>query len=223
MDRPGEDRPVLDAGGFAQWVAALFAALTTDAESDVPCGTCTACCTSSQFVHIAPDEVDTLARIPSQLLFSAPMRPTGHMVMGYDERGHCPMFVDNTCSIYAARPRTCRVYDCRVFTASGITDDDPNRAAIDAQARRWRFDYRTSDDRNRQDAVRAAAAYIDRIGQRLDAFAVPSNPTQRAVLAVEIHHAFMAGDGPNNHDEVAVNAALRQALGSLRPPNSPPP
>ena len=60
----------------------------------MPCGTCTACCTSSQFVHIGPDEVDTLAHIPAELLFPAPRMPKGHVLLGYDERGHCPMLID---------------------------------------------------------------------------------------------------------------------------------
>ena len=38
-------------------------------ESDVPCNGCTACCRSSQFVHVGPDEADTLAHIPAELLF----------------------------------------------------------------------------------------------------------------------------------------------------------
>ncbi|HET7720760.1 MAG TPA: YkgJ family cysteine cluster protein, partial [Acidimicrobiales bacterium] len=101
----------LPAGRFSTWLVRIGV--------DVPCGTCTACCTSSQFVHIGPDERDTLSRIPKALLFPAPGQPKGHVVMGYDERGHCPMFVDGACSIYEHRPRTCRTYDCRVFPAAG--------------------------------------------------------------------------------------------------------
>ncbi|HJV08323.1 MAG TPA: YkgJ family cysteine cluster protein, partial [Acidimicrobiales bacterium] len=93
----------LPAGRFSTWLAQL-----AGGDVDVPCGACTACCTSSQFVHIGPDESETLARIPPALLFPAPGLPKGHVVMGYDERGHCPMFVDGGCSIYEARPRTCR-------------------------------------------------------------------------------------------------------------------
>ncbi len=80
-------------------------ALRGDGGTDVPCGTCTACCTSSQFVHIEPDETDTLAHIPADVLFPAPLAPRGHVLLGYDERGHCPMLVDNACSIYEHRPR----------------------------------------------------------------------------------------------------------------------
>jgi hypothetical protein len=129
----------LDAGDFRAWAEGLERALHDDvddisgAASDVPCGECTACCTSSQFIHIEPDEKQTLARIPSDLLFPAPLRPVGHVVMGFDERGHCPMLVDSTCSIYGVRPRTCRTYDCRVLAASGIELGEPTRQRIALQ------------------------------------------------------------------------------------------
>ena len=43
----------LAAGDFEAWITGMQAALRGEQESDVPCGTCTACCTSSRFVHIA--------------------------------------------------------------------------------------------------------------------------------------------------------------------------
>jgi len=71
-------------------------------------------------VHIGPDEHETLARIPAALRFPAPGSPHGHVVLGYDEHGRCPMLVDGGCSIYEHRPRTCRTYDCRIFPATGV-------------------------------------------------------------------------------------------------------
>jgi len=103
------------AGRFGPWLAGMHEALDGTADSDVPCGTCTACCHAAQFIHIAPDETDTLAHIPPALLFPAPRAPKGHVLMGYDRDGRCPMLVGDRCSIYAHRPRTCRTYDCSVF------------------------------------------------------------------------------------------------------------
>ena len=143
-------------------------ALAGDRAADVPCGTCTACCTSAQFVHIGPDEAGTLAHIPSALLFPAPQMPQGHVLLGYDERGHCPMLVDGRCSIYEHRPRTCRTYDCRVFAAAGIEPDQP---LIAERARRWRFG---GDGQEQRVAIRAAAASLD-----------ARTATDRAVGAVE--------------------------------------
>lgn len=179
-----DDGP-LPAGDFSAWLAGMQRALRGDGGSDVPCGGCTACCTSSQFVHIGADEADTLAHIPAELLFPAPRTPDGTVVMGYDENGHCPMLVDGACSIYEYRPRTCRTYDCRVFPAAGVDVDDEAQVAIGRRARRWRFAFPTEADRNQHAAVRAAAAFVhEREG-------VPMSATQRAVLAIELHERFL--------------------------------
>jgi hypothetical protein len=54
-----------EAGDFSSWLAGMQAAIRGERGSDVPCDGCTACCTSSQFIHVGPDETDTLARIPA--------------------------------------------------------------------------------------------------------------------------------------------------------------
>ena len=132
---------------FSEW----FEEFDASSDMQVPCGACTACCTSSQFVHIAPDENDALAHIPAELRFRAPGLPKGHFVMGYDERGHCPMLIDGDCSIYEHRPRTCRAYDCRVFAVTGVEPE--GQPAIAARVREWRFEI---DDWKQWNAVGAA-------------------------------------------------------------------
>jgi uncharacterized protein len=191
--------PDLPAGPFSAWLDGVQAAIAGVADSDVPCGDCTGCCTASQFVHVGPDDADALAHIPRELLFPAPGLPHGHLLMGYDERGHCPMLVDGACSIYEHRPRTCRVYDCRVFAAAGIEPEVDGAASdggieIARRARRWAFDHPTALDQARHDAVRAAAAFLD--GPRAARAGVPVGlgATRRAVLAVEVHDAFLASD-----------------------------
>jgi Fe-S-cluster containining protein len=152
----------LPAGEFGAWERAFRRALDEGGTSDVPCAGCTACCRSSQFVHVDPDEIDTLAHIPSELLVPAPNLPRGHMVMGYDERGHCPMLGDDGCSIYEHRPRTCRTYDCRVFAATGV---EPASDAIAERVSRWEFSYANSDARARHNALRQTrdlAAFMPR-------------------------------------------------------------
>lgn len=119
---------------LADWLTQLGRALTGDADMDVPCGGCVACCTSSQFVLVEPGDIAARAAIPAELLVQAPGLPGGHLLMGHDERGRCPMLIDGACSIYDERPRTCRTYDCRVFTASGVRpDDQPDIAAAAAR------------------------------------------------------------------------------------------
>lgn len=184
--------PDLEAGVFSSWMAEMQAALRDERASDVPCNGCTACCTSSQFIHIGPDETDTLAHIPAELLFPAPRFPPGHVLLGYDDRGHCPMLIENRCSIYPHRPRTCRTYDCRVFPAAGI--DNHEKIQISRRARRWRFTYPSPADRTERDGVRAAATYLAGHRDQLPEGAAPTDATQLAVLAVEIHEIFLGRD-----------------------------
>ncbi|MGH9098164.1 MAG: YkgJ family cysteine cluster protein [Acidimicrobiales bacterium] len=195
------DDPDLDAGVFSAWMIEVQAALGGERASDVPCDGCTACCTSSQFIHIAPDEADALAHIPVELLFPAPRFPPGHVLLGYDHRGHCPMLIDNRCSIYPHRPRTCRTYDCRVFAAAGLDNDD-DKIQITRQARRWRFSYPTPADRAEQDGVRAAARYLTGHRDQLSESVTPRDATQLAVLAIEMHGLFLGRDGQTG--ELAV-------------------
>ncbi len=183
----------LSAGDFSSWLIEMQGALRGEHGSDVPCGGCTACCTSSQFIHIGPDETDAISRIPAELLFPAPRLPRGHVLLGYDERGHCPMLIDSQCAIYEHRPRTCRTYDCRVFPAAGLGLDH-DKALIARQAQRWRFSHPTRTDRTLHDAVRAAATFLLEHTGLLPDGAAATNPTQLAVLAIELHDVFLGSD-----------------------------
>ena len=191
----------LAAGDFSSWMSEMQLALDGEGDALVLCAGCTACCTSSQFIHIGPDETDTLAHVPAELLFPAPRLPHGHVLLGYDQRGHCPMLIDNQCSIYEHRPRTCRTYDCRIFPATGVSLDDDEKGLIARQARRWQFSFPTATDRSQRDAVRAAATFLrDHPGAASEA--VPPNATQRAVLAIEVHDEFLRHDPVTNRPTV---------------------
>lgn len=192
-DREGGGQGDLPAGEFSAWLHGMQSALRGERGSDVPCEGCTACCTSSQFVHIGPDETETLSHIPRELLFPALGMPAGHVVLGYDEHGRCPMLTDDRCSIYEHRPRTCRTYDCRVFPAAGLELDD-DKGLIAQRARRWRFDLPTGVDRNELDAVRAAGSFLQDHEGLLSEGSPPTSPTQLAVLAIEVHDAFLHHD-----------------------------
>jgi hypothetical protein len=207
-----DDRKLV-AGDFSAWADAMRLAIREQRDSDVPCNGCTACCRSSQFVHIAPDETETLAHIPTELLFPAPGRPRGHVVLGYDERGHCPMLIDDQCSIYEHRPNACRTYDCRVFAAAGI-DAGAEKPEITHRVRRWVFSFPAPDDRTERDAVLAAAAFLgDRPDMMRDA-GIPENETQLAVAAFDVHEVFLHRDEQTGRlaviepDASVVRAAL---------------
>jgi hypothetical protein len=112
--------------------------------------------------------------------------------MGYDERGHCPMLVDERCSIYEHRPRTCRTYDCRVFPAAGVTPDPGS--PVSERARQWTFRHPSDQDRTEHDAVRAAAAFLEARHDEVFPDAPLPTETQRAVMAIDVHELFLAQD-----------------------------
>jgi uncharacterized protein len=204
----------LPAGAFSSWLRGARQAQIEDGGSDVPCGGCTACCTSSYFVHIRPEEADALVHIPRELLVAAPGLPKGHVVMGYDESGRCPMVRAEGCSIYEHRPLTCRAYDCRLFAAAGIATD---RAPITLRARRWKFAYPTRVDRGEHAAVRAAARFVSRHPECLPDGALPGNPAHVADLAIKVYEVFldvMAGSGHPGH--VVPDAELVDAVVAAR-------
>jgi Fe-S-cluster containining protein len=191
----------LSAGSFGSWLERTRCAQLKDTGADVPCGGCTACCRSSYFIHIGPDEAASLARIPSELLFPAPGLPDGNVLLGFDEEGRCPMLKEDGCSIYADRPLTCRSYDCRVFPATGIEVGDADKAAIAQRARRWKFGYASGSDRRQQAAVRAAAVFLQESADRFPAGALPSNSTQLAILAIEVYELFLSTEEESGASE----------------------
>jgi Fe-S-cluster containining protein len=194
-DRSRPDDRGRDAGPFSSWLSDLQGAWRAGRDAEVPCGTCTACCTSSQFVQIGPGERQTLDRIPAELLFAAPRLPAGHVLLGYDQHGHCPMLIDNTCSIYDDRPRACRTYDCRVFAAADIEITERDKAQIAERVRQWQFAYPGRSDRLAHEAVRAAAAFLQSHDELLPGGTDGTPPTQLALLALELHDLFVNTDG----------------------------
>ena len=200
--------PDLPAGDFSSWLDEIQGALRGEHGSDVPCGGCTACCRSSQFIHVGPDEANTLAHIPGELLFPAPGLPDGHVLMGYDDQGHCPMLIDDRCSIYAHRPQACRTYDCRVFPATGIEPDPDRQPLVAERARRWEFSFGDDAARTRHDAVRAAATFVGEYRSDFPDGVVPTSPTQLAVLAIEVHDAFLRHDPVEDVKAVVVRRAV---------------
>jgi hypothetical protein len=203
----------LPAGAFSSWLRRARITHLEDSGADVPCDGCTACCTSSYFVHIGPDETQTLARIPAELLFAAPDLPEGNVLLGYDEDGRCPMLRDDACSIYAYRPLTCRNYDCRVYAAASI---DADRALITQRTRRWSFSYPTVDDRRQHSAVQAAATFVQEHAECFPGGAVPGDPARVALLAIKVSdvllkHSDGSGETGGAHRDADIAKAVVEA------------
>jgi len=183
---------------FGEWLRALEDSRRSGQGMDVPCGECRGCCTSAYFIPVGPDEKGALARIPKRLLFPAPGRPKGNFLLGYDEKGHCAMFKDNACSIYADRPLACRGYDCRVFAATGLSETD--KPAIARQGERWRFAFPTGEDERLFAAARAAARFLREHADGFPAGFLPASATQQAALAIRVHALFRDDPGPGKVD-----------------------
>lgn len=175
---------------FSDWLRSMDSSADPGGGIDVECGECRGCCTSSYFIPVEPDEKETLAAIPKRLLFPAPGRPGGRRLIGYDENGHCALFRDNACSIYAHRPRACRAYDCRVFAATGLSEGE--KPLIAGQAKRWRFAFPAGEDERQLKAVRAAARFLGKHAAEFPAGFLPSQATQMAALAIRIRSLFAA-------------------------------
>lgn len=202
MKPQAENQAPIQTDAYSAWLRTTLDARRTGADVTVPCGDCRSCCTSGYFIHIAPDEHQVLSVIPRALLFAAPGLPLGHLVMGHDKHGHCPMFVGNACSIYASRPRVCRQYDCRVLAATKLSESD-SRAKITQQAERWLFEFSGAEDNLALASVSKAVEFLERKAHLLPVGFLPSNQLQKAVLALEIH-AIFAGQTQTNDDQIAA-------------------
>ncbi len=207
------DTGELSAGRFFPWLNHSRDALAVQGETDVPCGQCNACCRSSYFIHIGPTETDTLARIPRELLFDAPGGPDGGSdgpsdglkVLGYDSAGCCPMLIEGACSIYEVRPQTCRNYDCRVFSAAGITEEENEKPLVASQTLRWKFDYRDEKDTSAQAAVLAAARFVRDHGESLFSGSRPSS-TELALVSLKVYEVFLKSPDENQDVEAVLEA-----------------
>lgn len=179
------------AGDFSEWLDNAQAVLQTGkGEAHVSCGTCAGCCRSSMFVHIRPEETGTLQRIPRALLFPAPGLPKGHVLMGYDEKGRCPMLKDGRCSIYEDRPQTCREYDCRIFAATGIEVDARMQAEISERVKAWEFSYLADAGQAQFGLLRETAKFLQDNRMLFPAGVLPDQPAHLAAIAVRVHRLF---------------------------------
>ena len=199
----------IEAGEFSSWLRDSLTALKDDAEMDVPCGECNACCRSSFFIHIKPDETDTLSHIPAELLFPAPGLPEGNVLMGYDEKGHCPMLKKGACSIYEHRPLTCRSYDCRIFPATGIQISGKDKILINRQVERWKFSLTEPEDVELQKAAKKSASFLKNKSKLFPPGELPGNPTQLAIMALKVYDLFLEEGDKSVDDKKMVEAVVQ--------------
>lgn len=183
----------LDAGEFGAWLADMRAALRDDRDTEVACGTCVGCCTSSLYIVLRPGDARVLPHVPTEFVVESPRLPAGHRAMGFDARGHCPMLREGRCTVYALRPQTCRTFDCRVFAAAGIDAGGADKAPITVQSRRWVFRYASDDARRAHAAIRTAAQFFRNDATSFPPGAAPSRHADVAIAALLTYELFLDG------------------------------
>lgn len=197
-----ESHITVAAGPFGQWLQQVRAALSGNGGMDVPCGDCVGCCTSGYSILLRPHDA-ALDVVPVKFLSNVRGLSYPHAKMNPLENGHCPMFQEGKCSIYAQRPQTCLDYDCRVFAAAGI-ETSSDRPAINKRIREWRFSYASDADRQAHAAVQAAAAYIRDHAALFPADWMPGNPSGLAVLALKVYALFLEAGRRLPDDDLAA-------------------
>jgi Fe-S-cluster containining protein len=157
--------------------------------ADVPCGDCVACCVSSYPIPLRSSDELARERVPEQWLIGA-AEPGEQWLMGFRQDGSCPFLEQRCCSIYAARPQTCRDYDCRIYAAAGLTPDG-DRQAIAQRVQAWEFDFASEQERQDADAVRRAAQFIRTHAAWLPPAMRAASATAAAVLAIKTFALFV--------------------------------
>lgn len=184
----------VEAGDFGVWLAQVLASFRGAAGTDVPCGSCRGCCTSSYFIHVRPSDRKTIGAVPRNLLTAAPGLPQDYKLIGFASNGSCALLKNGDCSIYSSRPQTCRDYDCRVFAAAGINAGGADKATINQRVQEWQFSYATDQDQKIHNAIKKAAAFIVKNRAAFPGGRAPVMPSDIAVLAIKVHGVFLMPD-----------------------------
>lgn len=206
---PSGNQASINAGDFDTWLEKIQESFHNGRGTAVPCGDCRGCCTSSYFIHIKPTDTEVISVIPRRLLWQAPGLPIGHRLIGHKPNGDCPMLHDGNCSIYAARPSTCKDYDCRVFAAAGLLAEGATASAINKRILAWEFLYTNSASLARHQGVKEAAQFI--LGQRksFPQERAPTKVADVAILAIKVHHVFL--NAPRDRSVTQTALAVAQA------------
>lgn len=213
MREANDNASDLHVGRFSLWLNQFVSSLEGKNDANVPCNKCVACCTSSYFIHIKPTDKESLRHIPKPLLFPAPGLPKGNFLLGYNEKGHCPLFQNEKCSIYDYRPETCRQYDCRVYPATGLSLENEEKPLISFQAQRWHFETSSAIDLDAFEAVQMAAEFIVKYAGYFPNGFIPNSTPQKAIMAIRIHELFTGLDKNEISEQVdELTNSIRRLL-----------
>lgn len=144
-------------GSPSTWLRKFYRGL--DAGSvDVPCGDCTVCCRSFEFIVLADSEKDK---------YNHHLLDDGRPVLDMTEEGHCGYLTETGCSVYEDRPLNCRQFDCRSLAHCGLFPEDyPELSII---VKNWEVELKTEEDKVLSMALRMASR--EAVSQGKDALA----------------------------------------------------
>jgi Fe-S-cluster containining protein len=121
-------------------------AARTGGSVEVPCGGCTACCTS-------PESAPELSRREAARLEHT-TDAKGRLRLKRKSDGSCVYLVDSKCSIHPNRPVVCQQFDCRVFLLLGCGTSD---RMVQEALRQWESpSIKTAEDRATLTSLRLA-------------------------------------------------------------------
>ena len=135
-------------------------------------------------------------------------RTPGNLGHGLRRAGSLPEFAGGGCSIYPHRPDTCRIYDCRIFTAAGM-NAGAGRSTINERIAHWRFEYASDDARREHRAVDRCRQLPAPAPGAIPGGHIPSRPADIAVLAVKAYTVFMDPPASDADAAAGIVAACR--------------
>jgi Fe-S-cluster containining protein len=191
--------------------------LKGEAQADVPCDGCVGCCVSSYAIPLRSTDRVALDTVPNRYLHL----PTagGLARMQHRDDGTCPMLEAGRCSIYADRPQTCRDYDCRIYTATGLLPDG-ERPVIRERVLEWRFDCIDREENVQRDALQRAARFIREHANLFPPALRAQSAAAAAVLAVKTWPVFANEKGDRPADP-SPDELVRRVLEAVRAFDSP--
>ncbi|MEA3290809.1 MAG: YkgJ family cysteine cluster protein [Pseudomonadota bacterium] len=146
------------AGSVTSWLRHYRKAMRDGTGTNVPCGDCTACCRSNEYIVLQADEVAQFDNVVTN--------PDGEPSIETLPDGRCPYLDNEGCSVYATRPRNCRDFDCRAMLFCRALPTD--RPLIAEALNQWAPGYKTAEDHITGLALRMAARDLHGRGYAVD-------------------------------------------------------
>lgn len=206
------------AGSFGAWLAEMREVLRNRRDAKVPCDGCVGCCVSGYQIPLRPQDTVALDTVPAANLFLPVGGGLARMLPRAD--GSCPMQEQGRCRIYADRPRTCRDYDCRIYTAAGL-EPDGERPIIRQRVREWAFSFE-GGDAELAAAVRRAAAFMREHAELIPPPVRAQSAAAAAVLAVKVYPLFLGGQPAGEAPAAEPRELARRVLAAVRQFDSAP-